>query len=639
MFIHIENYRNIGRLDYELDDGKVNYLFGVCGVGKSSIISAISREPSPADVTVGKAPEETIITVNGQQELPEGIRVYNSEEQAALFREEETVGSYEVFVGSERALHSLEEQFNDAVSGLRDYSEAMFAYQGKIRELQSALGKPNKGQFTKAAKVSKASKVAKSTTPFLREVIEKGGLEYAGWLSDGMGITDDFDEGRCPFCSKMLSNDEANPFKVLSELKVSDLKPVFSSTTLLEEFGISQKSLETDEGEARIKERLLLLYKIADELQKVTRFCNVPKTSLLDDGIPCLEVDDCVYAEFPQLEEPIKAIQNKSGEIKHLLGDMKSAFNSIIRDNCRKLNLELKRLSVPYRFKVNSATRGNNTARYSLVQVNATDDEDMRNSLSTGEKNLVALLLFLENPDGKVLLIDDPASSFDDYRRTQIFDLIQKVRGKTVLVVSHDQAFVKRAVLAEGKGGKGGNLGKVQALTRKNGSIVPVDICKDDVVYLPDRIRNRISEVSSYRVKAINLRLLCDLKKSTLGAAWGYSSMILHGRSKQEIMEELAGEGTDEQRVLALIKTECGIDMPAIPDDHQSQIDMAEITDFERLIELRETLDKNQSQQAGICAKMLNDLVHMNDAVAYCLDPYKFQLWAPELTSLVSQTK
>ena len=56
MFIHIENYRNIDRLDYELDDGKVNYLFGVCGVGKSSIISAISREPSPADVTVGKAP-------------------------------------------------------------------------------------------------------------------------------------------------------------------------------------------------------------------------------------------------------------------------------------------------------------------------------------------------------------------------------------------------------------------------------------------------------------------------------------------------------------------------------------------------------------------------------------------------------
>ena len=79
--------------------------------------------------------------------------------------------------------------------------------------------------------------------------------------------------------------------------------------------------------------------------------------------------------------------------------------------------------------------------------------------------------------------------------------------------------------------------------------------------------------------------------------------------------------------------------MPAIPDDYQSQIDMAEITDFERLIELRETLDKNQSEQAGIYAKMLNDLVHMNDAVAYCLDPYKFQLWAPELTSLVSQTK
>ena len=632
MIIHIENYRNIDRLDYELEDGKVNYLFGVCGSGKSSIISAVSKEPSPADVTVGKTADETVIRVNNQQGLPTSVRVYNSDEQDALFREEETAGSYEVFIGSEKTLLDLEEQFNNAVSSLRAFNEVMFSYQGKIKELQSVLGKPTKGQFTKAAKVSKASTVAKNTTPFLKGVIEKGGLEYAGWMSQGMNITDDFEEGRCPFCGKGMNSDETDPFAILSELKVSDLKPVFSSTTLLSEFGISQKSLETEEGESSTKERLLLLYKISEELQKVTRFCNVPKTSLLDSGIPSLEVDECVYAEFPQLKEPIEAIQSKSSEIKQLLGSMKNAFNGIIKNNCRKLNLQLSRLSIPYRFKVTSATRGNNTARYSLVHVNATDNTDMRNSLSTGEKNLVALLLFLANPDGQILLIDDPASSFDDYRRTQIFDLIQKVSGKTVLVVSHDQAFVKRAVLVEGKRD---NLGKVQALTRKENSLSLVDIAKEDVVYLPDRIRIRISEVNSYWAKAINLRLLCDLKKSALGSAWGYSSMILHRYNKREILEKLADEGTDEECILSLISNECGVDLPAIPDDYESQIDTSELTDFERLIVLRETLNPNESEQTGIHVKMLNDLVHMNDAAAYCLDPYKFQLWAPELANLI----
>ena len=111
--------------------------------------------------------------------------------------------------------------------------------------------------------------------------------------------------------------------------------------------------------------------------------------------------------------------------------------------------------------------------------------------------------------------------------------------------------------------------------------------------------------------------------------------MILHRYSKQEILDKLTAEGTDEQRVLSLIKNECGLDMPAIPDDYQSQIDSSELADFERLIDLRENLNPNESEQAGIHVKMLNDLVHMNDAAAYCLDPYKYQLWAPELATLI----
>lgn len=75
--------------------------------------------------------------------------------------------------------------------------------------------------------------------------------------------------------------------------------------------------------------------------------------------------------------------------------------------------------------------------------MNSNSDNDMRNLLSTGEKNLIALLLFLARPDGDVLLIDDPASSFDDYRRTQIFDLIQAVGDKTLLVVSHEPSIYK----------------------------------------------------------------------------------------------------------------------------------------------------------------------------------------------------
>lgn len=271
----------------------------------------------------------------------------------------------------------------------------------------------------------------------------------------------------------------------------------------------------------------------------------------------------------------------------------------------------------------------------------------MRDCLSTGEKNLVSLLLFLKNPNGSVLLIDDPASSFDDYRRTQIFDMIQGAKDKTILVVSHDQAFVKRAIL---KKATCENIGKVQAMAKTSHGFVFTDIEREDVVYLPDQVRKRISQVSSYWTKAVNLRLLCDLKKRTLPGVWGYSSAILHKNSAAEIHSILNDEGLSEKNVLASISKEFGVDMPKIPVDFPNNLDDSEMTNFERLIALRELLnDKNSNEcitlnkgRSGDCKveiEMLNDLVHMNDASAYCLNPYKYQLWSPALMEFLEQNK
>lgn len=630
MLIRIENYRNIEALDYEIDDGKINYLFGVCGSGKSSIVSAVSKAPIETDTTVGKRADETKVIVDGHAGVIANARVYNASEQETLFRKGATEGAYEIFVGSERVLREHENQFEEAVSELRSFLEVIYSFQGKVQELQSVVGKPSKGQFTKAAKINKAANVAQNTTPFLREVISEGGLEYANWLSQGMTVVERFKESECPFCGAVLSN--ADKYSVLQELKVSDLKPLFSATTLLEQFDIDQRSLETGEGTQAVKDRLLLLFKISEELQKISKFCNTPKTALLEVGLPNLSVDECIYQEFPQLKTPIERVLQKSAEINALLGSMKSVFNGIIKQNCNKLNIQLKRLSVPYRFKVSSAAREAKTAEYLLVHKDSDKADDMRECLSTGEKNLVALLLFLSNPEGDVLFIDDPASSFDDYRRTQIYDLIQQVTDKTVLVVSHDQAFVKRAVIDMGKRP---NLGKVQAMSRHTGRIEVTDISAGDIVYLPDEIRSRLIEAPSYWQKAINLRLLCDLKKATIKDAWGYSSMILHKSRKTEINARLSESNTDEKAVLEEIEQTLGISMPPVPDDFPESLDMGRLTQFEQLIALREAIDPNKSELDKLHQKMLNDLVHMNDATAYCLNPYKYQLWSPELSALL----
>lgn len=79
MHIHLENFRNISSLDLDLTDGKTNYLFGVCGSGKSSIISAISNETKPEDTTVGKTGSETIVEITGLPKTPK-MFVYTTQQ-------------------------------------------------------------------------------------------------------------------------------------------------------------------------------------------------------------------------------------------------------------------------------------------------------------------------------------------------------------------------------------------------------------------------------------------------------------------------------------------------------------------------------------------------------------------------------
>ena len=513
VLIHIENYRNITCFDYEIEDGKINYLYGICGSGKSSIVDAITREVRPIDAKIGCSEDDVIVLIDGQNNLLNDSRTFNDNEQSALFSETATPGVYEIFIGSEDELSELEERFDASIAELRSHLESIYAFQGRIAELQKTLGKPGaKGTFTAASKISKAAHVSQSSTPFMKEAISKGGLDYANWLNEGREITADFHEGICPFCGLELTEEKINDISILESIKAADLKPLFAQSTLLEDFKIDKSLLESEKGEEEVKQRLINLYEISKELGKIIAYCNTPKSNLLNKGLPELEVDKKVYVEFPELQEPIGDIKNNSKNMNELLGEMKRAFTSLIKANVNDLNIQLKKLSIPYRFAVREADREDRTADYVLAHIGSQDGADMKTALSTGEKNLVSLLLFLHRKDGAVLLIDDPASSFDDYRRTQIFNMLQGVKDKTVLVVSHDQAFIKRAVREKGNG----RIGKVQEIHQESTGTVVTDIGPTDYVHLPERIRDQVSNSFSQRQLFINLRLLCDLYRAIM---------------------------------------------------------------------------------------------------------------------------
>ena len=639
MRAHIENYRNIRSLDFEIEDGKINYLFGICGAGKSSIISALSTQPDLADKRVGCSEADSIsITIDGQEGPLQDVLVFNDAEKQALFSHDESNNAYKIFIGDENEFDQQERTFDEAVSALSRHLDKLYAFRGHIEDLQSAMSKPSaKNKYTKSSRFKKASRVAQNTSPFLKRSIERGGVSYAYWLNRGRSITDDYSAGRCPFCGAQIANEHQQEIESLAPIDFKALETLFDSTTVLEYFGIKRSMLETPEGEAWVEARLLQLDRVNKQVRLLIDFCNTPRGSLLENGVPRLVVDECLYEEIPELREPVATIIENSRAIQQLLGEMRSSFNKLMKRSCNALNNKLQSLSIPYKFVVSTSNRQKRTADYLLVHRKDDGKADMRTRLSSGERNLVALLLFLRRTDGRVMLIDDPASSFDDCRRTQIFKMLQEIKAKTVLVVSHDQAFAKRALLEKKTTSKykSDRIGTVQIVQHGTQGQGVHELHTDDLVFFPDEVARRAIESRSYRQKVINLRLLCDLHKNEITEAeWSYLSALLHMSTPEEIdamfeaRKRARKKGTDETWVLERLEEHFGVMLPACADAFQELHDgESELTDFERLIELREKLSVRTGNDLKQKRELLNDLVHMNDVSVYCINPYKYHTW------------
>lgn len=242
------------------------------------------------------------------------------------------------------------------------------------------------------------------------------------------------------------------------------------------------------------------------------------------------------------------------------------------------------------------------------------------------------------------MLIDDPASSYDDYRRTQIFKAIMGVQGKTILVVSHDQAFVRRAVRYRER--QPGRIGKVDMLCNRSGKANMEPITRDSFGYFDDMIRSRIASSSTYYQQMLNVRLLCEIHDTNIidKGLWYYTSAILHRTSRDEVLKLLANEGESEADILERLKDLVGeksadqiIPMPEIIDYSTNGF-----SEFECLIARREDIrcsNGGSELPTGLTKEpamdLLNDLVHMNDAMMDCIDPYRYPVWSPILFRLL----
>lgn len=646
MHIKITNFHNISSLDYNIVDGKVNFLYGVSGSGKSSIVRGIARNINPmVDPMVGSSTShEVAVLIDGSAGPLESTMTFDRERQSALFSPSPDRSFYDVFIGDEEVLNTLRDQYKAAVSSLQARTGDLLRIKSEVEVLIKTLGKASRGGFTGASKMGKAIKAYDSASEATRSYVERRGMAATTWVHEGFAVDDSYTKGVCPFCEQDLKScPDREVLDDLHELSVKDLKPLFDSPSKLAALGQDPIDIATEKGRARAVELVDSLPKVCAEIDRVVRYCNVgiDYQTVREMTIDTLRLDPAIYVFMPELREVTEAINAKATEIKNLLAEMKKAFNVLVKNGCTELNHKLTKFGIPYRFELSTANRDDKTASYRLVHVKASNSTDMRESLSFGERNLITLILFLQNEDSEVMLIDDPASSYDDYRRTQIFKLIMGVQGKTLLVVSHDQAFVRRAVHSRSE-----HIGNVDMLCNRSGNASVEPITKESFGYFEDTIRNRIGLVPGYYQRMLNARLICEVHGAELNdkVLWGYVSAILHQSSRDEILALLENANESEEKVLGRLRGLVGKNaaQSIIPVPKEIDYSTDGFSEFERLIALREALNAPGGGSAlpkgitkNLAIDLLNDLVHMNDAMMDCIDPYRYPVWSPILFSLL----
>ena len=396
---------------------------------------------------------------------------------------------------------------------------------------------------------------------------------------------------------------------------------------------IDVPSCNNSEQIESLKTKLIEIHKATEEIQTLIKFQNsFTDYNSLREITELPKISNETYNFIPELKATYEALQSNLNEINKTRGVMKSNFRNILSTNKDILNSQLKELGIPYKFEVSNASSEDHTASYILNHIENIESVDMRKSLSYGEKNLVSLLLFLHNEESNIILIDDPASSYDDFRRSQIFSCIdscqKKKLHKTILVASHDYAFVRRAVMRKERDNESSNIGSIFFINNQSNKISPIEIKYNDFVNLSVEIPRHIRLSKTSYQKVINLRLYYDIHRLENPNAWHFTSMLLHNESKESIEEQLGKMGTSLSGILENINQELDLDIDEtlINCDHKITEDFSE---FEILIHSREELNNSKTHKPveGSIKNALNDLVHMNDCMLFTLNPYKFPVW------------
>ncbi len=610
MIINVKGYKNIEDLSYAILDSKLNVLVGVSGSGKSSIVGALKND----DLEFHKKVDfigAVSATINGATINPDDISVFSESSLSKyLFEETRNESIYNVLIDNDSEFQRARNKLEVFLSGVENEFNVTDIDRNTFTTIQSQLG----AKLTSTNKLRASSPIKRMekslnnlTKKRFYSKIQTLDTNLVTWRVKGEPL---IMNSICPYCDKKLSIKKEEELREYSNIDVSSFGKVDLDANQLSILK-SPRVIMTTNGMSRLENEIISIGIALNEYEKLKQDVHILFDTDLDvNRISDFNYDSSLYVHFPSLKDKVRKLRNQTRRLKGTVIATQNKTKAILNRKLNSINKLLKSFGIPY--EIQAKYRQSRIESYKLYHTNDTKKVERMRGLSTGERKIISIIFYIlemKNDNKSLIVLDDPVSSYDENRRFSLFKyILSELKGKTLLILSHDQSFAKYACIS-----KSTYIGNVEYFSNWNNTSATTSISTSDFDNINTYIKERLNITANYIQKIINLRYYYEINKK--GKVYTYLSRIIH---KADIPSWLSNKGYLEVDILDQIKNDVGVILNPFNSTSYLNIDTSTFSVIEKIFILREKIGDK------ILKGEISNFIHLNTAYVMTMNPYKY---------------
>jgi energy-coupling factor transporter ATP-binding protein EcfA2 len=479
MELEIKNCKNIESGKLTILENQLNIRYGANGTGKSTLAMAIESLYNHDLITKMKPfsnaeLEPKVELLEGV--LPDSVKIFNEDYISNhLFIDSSVLDDkrvYEVLI-KDTSLDTKKEALLSLFSDIKELcsKKEITSFISKINSMKSDLTMNNeKDKINGTSKVIKALKdgncyiadnIPESLSDYQDLLVSEKRVQWIEWFNNGHDFSDNcredlkdsFSDVKKEISSRYKKANVKNITSFLNELgnNVVDLNE--STKQLISDKINNPDGLQTDDTE--IITIYASLYTLIETLEKL---CSLSEYDLLNEGETEKLLNDFLSTfneiDFIKNNELIQILKSLKIKIEELnskktdylknKGIFDTAIKSKVNNSKKQINDFMQSAGIPY--EIDFIDEKTKNPRVVLKHTNS-DVSNILESLSFGEKNAFALMMFLMDvisENTQFIILDDPISSFDENKKYALMHALflndedKCLKNRTVLMLTHD---------------------------------------------------------------------------------------------------------------------------------------------------------------------------------------------------------